>query len=420
MKIVFFGVCAALVLISWYRFRGIINPLSAHTISFALQIAIYFLVSMLADALGLHLVALFDEERILSYYMVAVLGFALGWVGKPSRQPFIRTPASFDRIEIQRNLAFLMQMEIAGIAVIAMVMFAIVGFPLMSMIHGTYDIQALNDAVEALPFGILGVLVWLTLVLSLHWVTGRWLNIDRAWPIKPALMWFALLAVVFASVFYGKRQSLLMLLFFYATLYAASLNNMFKVIRGVVFIGGLFAAFFLLYIGIQFVRTQGAGDGDGNVFFMELFLSAIWPILNFSAVVDAGLISHRFHGLVSQIVPNRLLGHGTEDIKDLLFEPTASTSYVQYAFMDFGVIGIFFAALFFALLSRLFCSVKTNWVSETGVKLMVLWCCMTSSVYSHGFSNNYFLFPIVLLIFAGVGFGRIALMKTPTSRMVQQ
>ncbi|MCW5649311.1 MAG: oligosaccharide repeat unit polymerase [Ramlibacter sp.] len=371
---------------------NLLNPVSLHTLAFAMQLLLYLGLATAAEGAELNFSLLEEPLNVVFNYLICTVFFSLAWMGWHERHPYLAVDSRASQLIDVRNVQLVVSIEMAMIGCVILLVIAIIGFPLLEMVRGNLDIQQMNAMVADLPFGLLGVNVWLGILLSLNLAT---MLVYRAqYRRRPRELAFLLAVIVFSSVFYAKRQVLVMLLFFLFVLAASNRSRRAFNWRQV--LGGFAAllTFIAIYLAVQFVRIGTTGDFQ----VLELPLSALWPLINFDRLATSTHELGHLSGLVSQIIPNRLFGHAIEDIKDVLFEPSASVGYVQYAFHDFGTTGVAGAAFVLGVLTRLASFAYRGSVTGLQIRVLALWVCATAPFYSHGFSNNYFLVPVALLL----------------------
>lgn len=383
------------------RFRTIFNPPTLHAFGFAAQLFLYAMMSMFIAGQGLHFELTNDIGRVATAYLVASVSFAVPWLAMPASDGFLRIDSSAPAVRDLRSLQLFLLCEAFALAAVVAVAISLMGFPLGQMLSGRLDVQQMQENAKTLPAGLLAMNLWLGILLSLHLAAS--IVYRRHYQLNTKRIVGIASVIVFSSVWQAKRQVLLIMLLFVALFLVADRarhRSRGRIILGLIIAFGIFAA---AYVGVQLVRV---GDtGSGGVFYSEGILSAIWPLLNLDGVMASTHGIGQLHSLLSQLIPNRWYGHGYEGFLSVLFEPTASISYVLYAYYDFGLPGIAGAAFVFGVVTVAASSMFTASVTGVQIRALILWICLSSPVYPHAFSLNFFLMPVALLFFIRASFG---------------
>lgn len=388
------------ILIGRYVFLSFANPVSCFSFSFLLQIIIYFTFASMTNG-HLHFALLWQQSTVLWLYSLSIIGFTLASVTAKRHRYIDKSSYFFSKVPC-RTMALILQFEIVLILLVVAVLISYFGFPILQMVSGQVSIGDINDNITGLPFGILGVLVWLSFVVSIQFSIIS--NVEVFDLKTRVLSLIAVGLVVFASILYGKRQVVFAVIVFYTFMRFLSAKSSLKLAIRAISSVLIFGAFLSVYVWVQYVRTNGSGDGSGDFFVLELPLSAVWPLINFDRLISFYSPDNEFAGLISQIVPNRLFGHNTETIRSFLFEPTASASLLFYAYQDFGTVGVLAVSLVVGGVVRLFSGRRDDLMVDRGVKLLCLWGCLSVAFYSHIISTNFFLMPIFIVICLGYGY----------------
>lgn len=398
MTFIFFLVSISAIFLGRRTFSSFVNPISFFSLSFLIQFVAYYLFTLLTFD-QLHFSTLLDGTQVHWLYSLSIIGFTLP-LALSQRHTYIhRSELLFFR-STERNVALTIQFEIFFILIIIAVIIATFGFPIFQMLSGQVNIAQLNSNLIDLPFGILGFLMWLSFVTAVKFAIIS--NIKTFGAKTLRLSRIAVGLIIFASILYGKRQIILAVLVFYSLMLiiCTPLNR--KMITRIIWLTVIFVLFLAVYISVQFIRTNGSGDGSGRIFLMELPLSLVWPLINFDRLILFHSPNYKMVGLISQIIPNRLLGHNVEDVRDILFEPTASSGVLFYAYQDFGAIGVFTASFCIGGLVRFISMPWKGLIANLGTKLLCLWACLTVAFYSHIISNNYFIIPVLIFLMTNV------------------
>lgn len=381
------------IFLGYYKFHSILNPVSFFSLSFIVQIFLYEIMNALLLQ-NIHFAPMNMEQEILQLYSISMIGFSIPWLFV-SRQRYIDMVSINNNTFIERRLRTTQYFELSIILLVIFLIVIFLGNPLLQMIRGQISINDLNNSINSLPFGVLGVLVWFSFTALIRSIIII-ISPEGTFPITiTKLAKISILIIFIASIIYGKRQILFSGLFFYGVMLLTKSDVDLKRILKFVF---YFILFYFIYITIQFLRTNGLGDGSGQVFLFELPLAFLWPLLNLDRLVEFYIPDFQLQGLVSQIIPNRLFGHNIENINYFMFEPTASYSLLFYAYKDFGINGVFFVSFFVGILIILLSFRWKGIFTFYITRLLCLWATITSAFYSHAISNNYFLIPILITI----------------------
>jgi oligosaccharide repeat unit polymerase len=387
---------ASILLVAWVaarKFHSIINPPGLHALSYLMALAFYGGFQMLVNYSELHFIQLEDPTRVATAYALSALSFAVAWIGFRERVRYLSTDSSVPRILDLQNLRSWMLAESAVLSLVLIVLFLYLGAPLADMIRGSLDILELNARLAELPLGLLAIKLVVALVLALQFavvaVYRHHYPALRRWLIPLFLL------IVLVNVWQAKRQLFLITVVFLLLMFVSDSKDT-KKLRTMFGLAVLAALAWMLFVAVQYVRVSASSREE--LFLSEMFVAVVWPLINLDYVIAAIPPAYDLQALLSNIVPHRYLGHSVEGIRDFLFEPTASISYVQYAYMDFGYWGIAGVSLLFGLLTRALSSMSSyNAVVRLQIRLLVLWVCVSSAMYSHPISLNFFLLPAALL-----------------------
>ncbi len=382
------------------RFGSILNPPTVHALAFLGQLVMYAFMQTYAGTEEFHFDVLTSTTNITGAYLLASVCFALPWLTVRKVDGFLKIDSLNPSVRDLRSIRLVLLLEILALGMVLLLCFGLMGLPLAAMLAGNLDVQQMQENAESLPAGLLAINLWLGILLSLQLssaITFRDHYRLNGWQLS-----IITATIIFSAIWQAKRQVLLILLVFMSLFLMADRGRRNRMLRVAIGICVAFLAFLIIYMSVQYVRI---GDRGQDIYYLELVLSGMWPLINLDRVMASTESVGQLYSLVSQLIPHRLFGHGYEGFVDVLFEPTSSVSYVLYAYYDFGYLGIAGAALFLGTLT-LWVSYLFG-VSVTGLQIraLVLWVCVSSPFYSHGFSLNYFLVPVLLLFFLRASLG---------------
>jgi hypothetical protein len=394
----FVAAVAFSLMVSAWSYRTLFTPIGLHTASFVL--ALLTLAGLKMAGGEWQVEAARDLPRLLTMCALAITGFTLPWIRTRRAQFFVEVDSRVAFVLDVRNIRMLLLAEALALLLVVLVGNVLLGFPLISMLRGSMDIDAMHAAVTQLPLGLLGLNLWLEILLICH--LASFIAYPKAYGLGAARLTLLVGAVVLGAIWQAKRQVLLVLLLLISFVLWADKGKRKHRVRVVLSIASGAATFWFIYLAVQYFRV-----GSGRLFYAELPLSVVWPVLNFDRAMAAVQPSGQFGFLLSELVPNRFLGHGTGQLWGVLFEPTASRTYLQAAYLDFGWIGVAAVPFLVALILRWLSAAYADRVTGLHLRLVVLWLSASGAFYSHLISLNYFLVPSFLLLAMPLLFGRM-------------
>ncbi|MHB8483633.1 MAG: hypothetical protein ACYDBV_13020, partial [Nitrospiria bacterium] len=351
----------------------------------------------LAEMLELRAISPFDSSSLAYIYGLSVCTFMLPWIFlKPN---CITTIQISDFVKDQENI-IKFSIGIASILMICIVATVVFlgSLPIYSMMMGKMNIQDHIENIFRLPLGLLAVIALLTTTLALYLSS----LVVRRMCYKPGkrVLTFLFISGVFASIWQGNRQFMLIFIFFLIARVNQTQLIKFtalKYFRNVLILSVIFICFIGISIGIQWVRLQGEGSNP-----YELLQYLVWPSLNILSIVnnvpsDGESIYPNF--ILHEIIPSRFVNsESTEDLKSIVFEQTSSVGYLSYWFLDYRYYGIIIGSLFLSWISFMVFSRRNKSEGWMRLYILILWCCATASIYSHFISINFFILPALFLI----------------------
>lgn len=389
------------------RFRTILNPPTIHALAFLGQLAIYAFMQAYALGEGLHFDVVTSTSNIMGAYVLACVSFALPWLTVRKVDGFLQISSLIPSVIDLRYFKLVLFWEIIALGLVLFLAISWIGFPLGAMLSGTLDVHQMQESLKLLPTGLLAMNLWLGILLSLQLASA--ITFRGHYRLSGWQLAVVVLMVILSAIWQAKRQVLLIMLVFVTLFLVADRARRDKLWRVMLALCAVFLAFLVVYMAVQFVRV---GDASETIFYFELVLSAMWPLINLDGVIASTEGVGRLYSLVSDLIPHRLFGHGYEGFVDVLFEPTSSVSYVLYAYYDFGYLGIAGAAFLFGVVTVWVSYLYRSSITGLQIRVLVLWVCISSPVYPHAFSLNFFLLPVLLLFLLRASLGSKRYMKS--------
>ena len=381
------------------KYRGFFNPISLFTTSLNLSvISVYF-----GDIFGLLRGLEIDVAySILFIYNIATIFFVLPWV---SLKHFHTDQF---HLKTENNLTTkTLILIVVSLFVTITAFYFLGGIPFIEMFFGQLNIVEYNELIKSLPLGLLSILLLLSTLISL--VLSSFFSRNNIYKYSPLTLSIVLFIALFLSVWQGKRQGILMLLFFIIARFfqGDSLLKVRKVTFKVktYFVSGLIL-FIVLFSSIGRIRH----NNDVNDYF-ELLSYTIYPIMNFSGTVSySSVMGSSFfpYQTLSGFLPRRILDSNPNyEINLSVFEPSSPSGYFNSWYIDYGYFGIILGSLILSIVAKYFFS--RRFVSENNMRryILIIWCCATVGIYNHFLTLNYFLIPLIGLIFFQLTFKNI-------------
>lgn len=330
-------------------------------------------------------------ESVSEIYLVGALTFCLPWISiliKGRRSALNRPRVEF--FPASPNLSIYAWMLLANFLVAV----AILGYiPILEMIRGRMVISDHIDNLDRLPLGIMAMQTALTMFVSLQLALiysnkSYGLKVNRKKIIVPVVACFLI------CVWQGNRQAVLFVIFFFASIYFILHQGKIekKTYIKYTLILASFLGFFALF---QFIRLQGEGAS-----IYEILGYLTWPALNVQRISETdvpGSSSWPYY-ILREIVPNRWRFDNFSDVlQDILFEPTSPSGYFAYWFLDYGLKGVAVGSLSLSIAARYAYQVWHRSRRNFLVYILLLWCCVTASIYTHFITLNYLILPLLVV-----------------------
>lgn len=272
--------------------------------------------------------------------------------------------------------------------------------PIFSMAMGSLDVRDLNEILKSLPFGLLSVINVATLIYFVY--ISSFFAAEKKEKIPLLKLVLLIIVSILVISWQGKRQQLLFVLivtasrYFYLRSYEEVYRKSnFKIWLYIFISIFLFLAFFII---VDFTRYQG--DGADALVLIGYFT---WPFLNIVSIVNEFGLNSGFDGSIavfSEILPARFGGGDAIDsFRGFLFEPTSPSGYLSYWLLDGGILFSLFGVSLFSLFSIWVYRRRDVNANRLNIYMLVLWCSLTSGIYTHFISINFFWFPFLYFIF---------------------
>lgn len=373
------------------KYRVFFNPISLFTTSLNLSVVSVYLGDIFGLLRGFEIDV---TNNVLLIFNIATIFFVLPWVNLTHFQT--------DQIHLQRennlNIKTLI-LIVTSLIVTLIISYFLGGIPFVDMFFGQLNIVEYNELIKSLPFGLLSIILLLSTLLSL--VISSFFSRNNIYKYSPLTLSIVLLIALFLSVWQGKRQGILMLLFFIIARFFQG-DSLLKVRKVTFKVKTFIVSGLILFITLFSSVGRIRHNNDVNDYF-ELLSYTIYPIMNFSGTVSDsnGMGSSIFpYQTLSGFLPRRVLDSNPNyDINLSLFEPSSPSGYFNSWYIDYGYFGIILGSLILSVVAKYFFS--RRFVSENYMRryILTIWCCSTVGIYNHFLTLNYFLFPLIGLIF---------------------
>lgn len=376
------------------KLKTYFNPISLFASAlFFSTISIY-----ISDLLGLLREYKIDDSfSILAIFNFSIIFFIIPWLNFKDK-----LPSSIYLFKTERKYVLISKLLIVILFILFFLAFILLGgLPILNMLVGKLDIVEYNTLIKNLPLGMLSILLLISTILSLFF--SSFLFSRKEIKIHYIYIIFLLFIAIVSSIWQGKRQGILMLLFFIVARFGQYMHQKkakIKLIYKLLIVLG-FVIFISLFGLIGKIRYNSS-QVDNN----ELLSYTMYPPMNFALLVSS---SSPFgnsilpSSIFMDILPSRFLESLTiseqKTNEQLIFEPTSPSGYFYPWFNNYGYIGIFLGSILLGSVSKYF--YKKRNLSENNMRICILslWCCATAGIYNHLLTLNYFILPILFLYF---------------------
>jgi len=376
------------------KLKTFFNPISLFATALFFSTISIFISDFLGLLRGLEIEASFS---ILPIFNLSIIIFLIPWIGfKDSR-----LPTDYFFVSDLKHVFISKVLIIFFFIIFLLAFISIGGLPILNMLFGKLNIVEYNNLVKNLPLGMLSILLLISTILSLF--LSSFFFTKKNIKISTSYILFLFFVTIISSIWQGKRQGILMLLFFIVARFGQYMYLKQKNIRFIyklfILLGILFFVFLFGFIGK--IRYNSA-EIDNN----ELLSYTMYPPMNFALLVSSSSPygnSILPSSIFMNILPSRFIESlnyaETNSTDQLVFEPTSPSGYFYSWFINYGYLGIIFGSIFLSSISKYF--YKKRFLSENSMRICILtlWCCATSGIYNHILTLNYFLLPLLFLYF---------------------
>ncbi len=413
---IFTPALVALFLLIWSirLFGSVINPVALFSIGMVLPLFFAGVLDGVAsNGIEIDFPVLIDSnpDTILSTafaYILALFAFALPFALGSRQVAHLRSvpPHAMEVSEapyLKRCLLW------AGVVVVGLIGFVSyylgAGIPIVSMVSGVLDVRDFDQALYDLPFGMMAAINTL-LILLLLWVVCLFFD-----PQSGLRDWrrYAFIMVLFLPVLVwnGKRQLILFFLvvFFmnYWSVWSTPQSRRVLNVSPSKLAALALMVLLAIFVAVDAVRYQDGLNGGSNALIFLGYLT--WPARNMMSIYEnlgfqaADAMQVDGYYVLAELMPARWGGKQLAiDSGRFVYEPTSPSGYLAYWWFDGGLMFALFGVFLFGSIALIFYFKKHLSQSMNRIYLLVLWCCLTSGVYSHFISLNYFVFPMLLLL----------------------
>lgn len=384
------------------RFNNMANPVSFFSLGISVPLLIAYGVEVYIDdaiVLNMPVFAVKKTQMFnLSFaYLSAMLIFLIPWLFPTKRLP--KNGFRSGDFESYRGSMFLVLILLVLSILIAILLLRTV--PVISMISGGLDIRDYNEIIKGLPFGLVSIINTLSMLFII--LSSSILLPVKKYMKKGRLFQLILfLFILFLCLWQGKRQLLMFFTFVMICRYyihwgwAADFRLGRRSPISITTV--MISLVALLFIIGDFVRYQEEG---ANVFSFVGYL--VWPVHNMLYILDAreSGFSIQNWAVLTELLPARYGGKSLlADFSFMQQIPSSPSGYLAYWWVDGGYLFSMVGVLLMSMLSLISYNYYVKYGSERsyGVYLMVLWVCITSGIYTHFISLNFFWLPVICII----------------------
>ena len=375
-----------IIYVSGRKLKTYINPISLFTSSLLLSVAAVYCGNIFGLLRGVATQTTYKSQGLI---LLSVLTFLIPWL--------INFPKVQSGITKKYELRFnqrLLNIILLNLFVMLIGIYFFKGIPLIRMASGQINIIAFNESLKTLPLGLMSIILISSITLSLY-LPFIYSNSKL---LSKYLNYFLIFFGIVLTLWQGKRQGFLMLIFIffaYNSLRKKTIRSktfaLIKIILSIIIFSGLFSL----------ISRLRYGSNQTN--YLELLQYAIYPVMNFTSVVNQ---FETFHvnsiipiNVLSGLIPRRILDQGTANINIISYEPSSPSGYLSPWFIDYGLIGVIIGSLLISIVAKLAHKRQYNSENKFRYYLLVLWCCATVGIYDHLLTLNYFLLPTLMLSF---------------------
>lgn len=399
---------------------NIVNPVALFSIGLAAPIFFTAVLDFLAQIWEIDFpVTLGQDVSNLSApsfaYVVAILVFFLPWMLASKKIAFERVrlksylPIS-ERSRLKKNILIL---SICILLLIGFAGLSMGGIPVVEMLMGSMDIRDSDQNAAALPLGMLSVITVGIMIIML-WAVSFFFDPQSGrhdW--RKYLLFFI---IFFPIIFWnGKRQNILFFMVVFGLKYLIEWSDNANFRRRYISPWKIFLLLSVVLVGtfvfVDAIRYQDTGQGASNSLIFLGYLT--WPARNIISIyqnLGFGSVGDGFGDgffTLAELVPARL---GGKDLVlasgELLFEPTSPSGFLAYWWFDGGFLFSLFGVFVFSCFSLYVYAKRLMNPSWGRIYLLILWCCITSGIYTHFIALNYFWLPFTFFAIESVLIGK--------------
>jgi len=390
-------VTVGLFLISLFfkrRYLTVFNPPTLYSFSFFLSALAVIVSTKIAEiAENEHLANFLDPQDLAYIYAAGVGCFILPWL---RRNPFLKNSIFAEREDVKDQRQLITITKVVGVfllisLIVAMLMLGRI--PFLEMVLNQINIDDHLTSLNSLPLGLMAIIAWTHILLTLY--LSSLIRFKSVYSVTRVQIISLILILVLSGLWQGNRQFLLFTIYILiARWYQESTSSL--SVRDFIRLFLVAAIFITVFFYIGSIRLLGQGASP-----YDLFGYLTWPAFNLLAIISNSPnvnTDHLPNYLLREIVPHRLLDFDSLNLmKSNLFEPTSSSGYLSYWYLDYGYLGVCLGS--FALGWYSYKVFKNRNENEGSMRLnmLVSWVCITSAVYGHFLSLNFFLMPVFLL-----------------------
>lgn len=401
MIVVSIGLFMITSIVYWVRTKSMFNPVSLLCWSFLGSMVSVLVISTTAarpPTYSDHVM------RILSNaYLVSFAGFMMSWVlyflvghnSSHSARRTVHVPLPWkERSRIRATVLLLDKLIIMAIIVGSLIMGVL---PLVKMLKGNLNIAQSNVLSRVLPTGLAFGVSAFGMVLSIY--LAECLRDSLRHGVSAKLMWTSYMVAILSSVWKGQRQGVLFILFVTVAALLSRHGSRRWRVKTIIWIVIMLLGFIGMFNGIQLIRLHGQGYSS-----LQPILYGEYPAMNLVTAIQSVSVepslNHAPRVLFLELVPNRSVARtsaATAMGSVSLYEPTSSSGYLLYWYLDYGWLGILLGGVILGVAARLAYRKRNRSQLWRGVYYLILWCCATVSIYSHLLALAFFWGPIILL-----------------------
>jgi oligosaccharide repeat unit polymerase len=371
----------------------ILNPVNVFCFSYLIADISVLLCENLDLLRGLLVI---DSKNSIEIYNYAIIIFIIPWLIF-STKGIKRKNFHFST---KRDIVITKYASYILLCSILITVFYLGGLPIFKMILGETNVSDHNKLIESLPFGLLSIVLNVSIIFSLYLASILFNRKKNNTSFVSLSLW--IIICLLASIWQGKRQGLLIFLFFIIARFSQSVDvkyiiniiNIKFLKRAIVYII-LVVAFANIFFSVNAIRNNREEIVDN-----ELFQYAMYPPMNLSKIIannDYSGSTFYPNFILTEILPQRFREDNSLELKKYLFEPTSPSGYLSFWYLDYGIYGVIIGTYLLSISSLHF--YKRRNISEKNMRyyIFILWCCVTVSTYSHFISLNFFILPFIIM-----------------------